>query len=141
MRFLRRRAPGCGMGTMGRIRPNALILGYPCILDSISDILAAPIPSLAKEVDGQTPPAFIFSTANDALVPVSHSLEFAAALNRAKLPFELHIFQDGAHGLSLGKPLTSGGFKHMVNRDFAKWMELCFAWLETLFGSFPADMD
>ncbi len=129
------------LGTMGRVRPNALILGYPCILDTISDVLAAPIPSLEKKVDGQTPPAFIFATANDALVPVSHSIQFAAALDQARIPFELHIFQDGAHGLSLAKPHTSSGFKFMVSPEVARWMELCAAWLEKLFGGFPADRD
>ena len=44
------------------MRPNALILAYLCILDSISPILAAPIPSLEKVVDGQTPPTFLFAT-------------------------------------------------------------------------------
>src|SRR3989304_3816830 len=30
------------LGTMGRVRPNALILAYPCILDSISASLSKP---------------------------------------------------------------------------------------------------
>jgi acetyl esterase/lipase len=127
------------LGTMGRIRPNALILGYPCILDSISDILPTPVPSLEKKVDAQTPPVFIFSTANDVVVPVDNSLQFAAALDRARIPFELHIFQDGTHGLSLARPHTSGGFKTMSNPQVAAWMELCIVWLENLFGGFPAD--
>jgi acetyl esterase/lipase len=129
------------LGTMGRVRPNAIILAYPCILDSISNILPAPVPSLEKQVDAQTPPAFIFSTANDALVPVENSLLFAVALNQAKIPFELHIFQDGTHGLSLAKPHTASGFRAMVNPEAARWIELCAIWLEKLFGSFSADQD
>ncbi len=127
------------LGTMGRIRPNALILGYPCILDTISPLLAAPIPSLEKQVDAQTPPSFIFSTANDSVVPVEHSLQFAVALDKAQIPFELHIFQDGAHGLSLAKPHTTNGERKMLSPDVAQWMPLCIAWLAHLFGCFQSD--
>jgi len=124
------------LGTMGRVRPNALILAYPCILDSISPILAAPIPSLEKFVDGQTPPTFLFATSADELVPVGHSLLFAAALDLAKVPFELHVFQNGVHGLALANPVTSGGMKKMVDADAAKWVGLCAAWLENTFSKF-----
>lgn len=124
------------LGTMGKVRPNALILGYPCILESMSAILPFPIPSLEKKVDRNTPPAFIFATAADQLVPVENSLQFAAALDRAGVPFELHVFQNGLHGLSLANPVTSSGRKDFVDADAAHWMDLCTAWLECLFGSF-----
>lgn len=107
------------LGTMGRVRPNALILAYPCILGSISNILAAPIPSLEKQVNRRTPPTFIFATAADQLVPVEHSLQLAAALDHARVPFEMHIFQHGTHGLSLAKPVTSSGQRLMVDADAA----------------------
>lgn len=41
------------LGTMGRIRPNALILGHPCILENAAPALPAPIPGLDKTVDAQ----------------------------------------------------------------------------------------
>jgi acetyl esterase/lipase len=127
------------LGTMGQIRPRGLILGYPCILETISEILPTPIPSLEQLVDNHTPPSFIFSTANDALVPVENSLQFAVALNQANIPFEIHVFQDGTHGLSLAKPHTSGGFYQWVNANVAQWFDLCLSWLEKLFGEFKAD--
>lgn len=127
------------LGALGRVRPNALILGYPCILDSMSDVLATTIPSLDTRVDAQTPPTFLFTTANDALVPVANSLAFAAALDRARIPFELHVFQDGVHGLSLARPHTSSGFAAMNNRRAAAWVDLCLDWLDALFAPFPAD--
>jgi acetyl esterase/lipase len=129
------------LGTIGRIRPNALILAYPLILDDLADLLPAPIPSLEQKVDAQTPPTFLFTTADDALVPVRHSLEFVSALERAGVPFEVHIFQEGAHGLSLAKPHTSSGLKQMVNRDVARWIDLCIAWLENRFGGFASDRE
>lgn len=117
------------LGTMGRIRPNALILAYPCILDSMSAILPWPIPSLEKEVDPKTPPTFLFATAQDELVPVENSLEFAAALNRWTIPFEMHIFQEGVHGLALATPVTANGQEKFIDARAAQWMELCISWL------------
>ncbi len=125
------------LGTMGRVRPNALILGYLVIFGDIEEHLH--IPALDKEVDELTPPAFIFATANDARVPVQNSIALAAALDRAEIPFEIHIFQDGTHGLSLAKPHTSSGVKPMVNPAFAIWIELCLTWLENLFGGFAVE--
>jgi acetyl esterase/lipase len=124
------------LGTMGRLRPNALVLAYPCILDSMSVILPFPIPSLEKMVDQQTPPTFIFSTFADELVPVENALQFAVALDKARIPFELHVFQDGVHGLALANPLTSSGQEKFIDPNAAKWISLCTAWLDNLFGGF-----
>ncbi len=44
---------------------------------------------------------FIWHTANDDLVYVKNSLNMAQALTKHKIPYELHIFEDGVHGLSL----------------------------------------
>lgn len=64
-------------GTLAAHKPNALILGYPCILESMSRILAFPVPSLDQAVTPETPPAFLFHTRNDSSVPVENSLRFA----------------------------------------------------------------
>ena len=92
--------------------------------------------SISQRQQEYTPPAFIFATANDARVPVEHSLAFAAALDAVRVPFELHIFQDGVHGLALATTVTSSGNPDLVNSDVAKWLGLCIAWLENLFGGF-----
>jgi acetyl esterase/lipase len=127
------------LGTMGRVRPNALVLGYPCILESMSETLAFRVPSLEQQVDAQTPSTFLFATANDSRVPVENTLAFASALDQTGVPFELHIFQDGAHGLSLAKPHTSNGSRPMVNAEAAAWINLCHAWLRRHFGEFPSE--
>ena len=57
-----------------------------------------------KQVTAQTPPCFIWSTSEDKTVPVENSLMFADALRRAGVPFDLHIFEKGPHGLGLGRP-------------------------------------
>ncbi|MFA5835718.1 MAG: alpha/beta hydrolase [Bellilinea sp.] len=122
------------LGTMGRVRPNALILAYPCILDSMSAIMPAPIPSLERNVTDRTPPTFIFATSADERVPVDNSLQFAAALRHACVPFELHIFQNGGHGLALATSVTSAGEEKYIDNDAAQWFDLCLHWLEHHFG-------
>ncbi|MEQ7735130.1 alpha/beta hydrolase, partial [Escherichia coli] len=64
-----------------------------------SDLLAAL--SADGRVTGATPPAFLWHTADDAAVPVSHSLRYAGALIEAGVPAELHVFPSGRHGLGL----------------------------------------
>ncbi|MCP5522387.1 MAG: alpha/beta hydrolase [Verrucomicrobiales bacterium] len=54
------------------------------------------------QVNSQTPPCFLWHTADDPVVDVENSLDFAAALRRAGVPFALHVFQHGRHGLGLG---------------------------------------
>ena len=55
------------------------------------------------QVTQDTPPCFIWHTWEDRAVKVENSLEFAAALQRAGVPFDLHVYQKGAHGLGLGQ--------------------------------------
>lgn len=52
-------------------------------------------------VSPQTPPTFLFHTANDDGVPVQNSLLFASALAHHRVPFELLILPDGPHGIGL----------------------------------------
>lgn len=122
------------LGVTGEERPDAMILAYPCILDSMSRILDFPVPSCNEMVDSNTPPAFLFHTANDSCVPVENSLRMADALASNNIPFEMHIFKSGPHGLSLANRLTCRGSKDMINPSVAQWMPLCFNWLEKVFG-------
>lgn len=54
-------------------------------------------------VNAQTPPAFIWHTASDAGVPVEQSIMLATALSHAMVPYELHIFPNGPHGMGLAE--------------------------------------
>ena len=127
------------LGTMGRVRPAALVLCYPCILDSMAAVLGRDIPSLEKHVDAQTPPAFLFATSADELVPVQNTLAFAGALAEQGIPFETHIYRQGRHGLSLAKPLTCSGYSSMTDARAAGWFPLSMDWLHGLWGDFPAE--
>lgn len=79
-----------------------------------------------KHVTKDTPPCFLFHTMEDQAVPVENSMEFAMALRRAGVPFELHIFQTGRHGIGLGSVPYS-------TYDPAKlhpWTHDCIHWLK-----------
>ena len=127
------------LATAGEERPDAAILCYPVITageyahrDSFI-ALGAEI-SLEKCVDDKTPPTFLWHTANDGLVPVENSLLMASALQQKKIPFELHIFQDGPHGLALCNEQTAGpNAEHFLNPHAAHWFPLCIEWCNQLF--------
>jgi acetyl esterase/lipase len=74
------------------------------------------------QVTPQTPPTFLWHTADDSAVPVENSLEFATALRRAGVPFALHVYEHGAHGLGLGdKPPFQNPHP---------WAKECLLWLK-----------
>ena len=96
-------------------RPNGAILGYPVISgmaqhghtgsheNLLGDRYSADHAALSiqTQVNEQTPPCFIWHTAADTCVPVCHSLLLANALAKHNVPYELHIFPFGQHGLGL----------------------------------------
>jgi acetyl esterase/lipase len=79
-------------------------------------------------VTENTPPTFLWHTADDEAVPVEHSLMFARALAQKKVPFELHVFPKGKHGLGLGDGSSFVGKSEQV----AQWPRLCALWLASL---------
>ncbi|MDR2618655.1 MAG: alpha/beta hydrolase [Treponema sp.] len=123
------------LGVLGRIKPRLLILSYLPTLEYMSQGIK-PHPSLTRSVNASTPPAFIWTTQNDTMVPVDNSLAFALELAKFGIPFELHVFLSGDHGLSLAVPSTSGGSGAMVNEDAAQWFPLSVKWLKNMWGDF-----
>ncbi len=118
------------LSTMGDIRPAASILVYPCILESMSNILTFPVPGLDNKVDDKTPPAFIVAACADDLVPIENSLAYASALDKAKIPFEMHIYEKGYHGFSLADNVVYGKAEADYCAHIKGWFELCAKWLE-----------
>ena len=117
-------------------RPDFAILGYPVIafgqpfthVGSQQNLLGPDVtPARLAEMSTQnrvtenTPPTFLFHTTADTAVPPQNSLVFYQALVEKGVPAELHIFEQGPHGVGLAKniPATS------------RWPELCRAWLES----------
>lgn len=121
------------LSTVNELKPCATILGYPCILSSISDILAFPVPSVNEYVNNDTPPAFITAACNDSLVPVENSLAYASALDKFNIPFELHIFSDGPHGFSVAKPHTAGESKSQYSLVISQWVDMSIDFLNKIF--------
>ncbi|MHB8964066.1 MAG: alpha/beta hydrolase [Saccharofermentanales bacterium] len=117
-------------------RPDAMVLCYPVItmgklthIGSRSNLLGENINeasigdmSCENRVDKQTPPAFIWHTADDEGVPVANALLFANALTAKSIPFELHIYPHGRHGLGLAHDEPAVG----------TWSSLCISWLNRL---------
>ena len=143
-------------------RPAACILGY-CLSDYVymkenttdklffegsnqaflgtktpSDELLEQV-SPARNVTKLTPPTFLWATSADAMVPVQHSLRMAHALADCHVPFELHVFEEGPHGLSLATQ-ASAASKHQIYPDAAKWVGLVDAWLSKRFALDLPDM-
>jgi len=76
---------------------------------------------------------FLWATAEDSLVPVQHTLIMASALADKKIPFEVHVFEKGPHGLSLSTQATAQA-RSQIYPDAAKWVGLAEAWLEKRFA-------
>lgn len=79
------------------------------------------------------PPTFLWTTASDELVPAENTTRMANALAQAGIPFEVHIFEEGQHGLSLADQSSSGS-QLEINTDAEKWMGLADAWLKKRFA-------
>jgi len=68
------------------------------------------------QVQPGLPPCFLWHTGEDKMVPVDHSLLFAAALQQHGVPHELHIYQRGDHGTGLM------GSDHPWMHDLLFWL-------------------
>ncbi|HOP10137.1 MAG TPA: alpha/beta hydrolase [Oscillospiraceae bacterium] len=125
------------------LKPNAAVLGYPVItggekahrgsFDNLCGDDAALVKKMSLEtaVTKDTPPIFLWHTADDGGVPVENSLLMASALREKQIPFELHIFAEGSHGLSTcGYQSAGPNSPHMINPEAAKWFELSIAFLK-----------
>ncbi len=127
----------------GQNRPDGIILSYPVITagefahrGTIENSLgAAPTDeelyehSLENLVSELTPPVFLWHTADDGSVPVENSILFASSLSASDIPFELHIYPHGPHGLSLATDETSGGNKSLEDKRISEWVRLASEWI------------
>lgn len=105
-------------------RPDFGILGYPVVSLSADfahrgsgnnlfgkDPTDEQLKSLSNElhVTKETPPVFLFHTSEDTGVPSENSVVFYLACRKAGVPAELHVYQQGPHGVGLanGHPALS----------------------------------
>lgn len=88
--------------------------------------------SLEKQVDERSAPAFIVHTAEDGLVHVKNSLLFASAYAEKNMPFELHIYPEGPHGMALANEVTRCTNDAYIDDAFAKWVEQAVRWTKRI---------
>jgi len=117
-------------------RPDFLILGYPVIsfdpavahAGSVRNLLGDnPDPKLIEDlsndrrVTAQTPPTFLFHTSNDPAVPVENSVRFFLALRKANVPAEMHLFENGPHGVGMA----------LADPALSPWTSLLLNWMRS----------
>ena len=109
---------------------NFMVLAYPAVLGSAnlttillnktSDPATADFVNSEKYLSKETPPAFIFQTADDQTVPLDRVEKFSAALKKAGVPVEMHVFPHGEHGLGLA----------LHDSSLREWPVLLEKWLD-----------
>ncbi|WP_382309877.1 alpha/beta hydrolase [Herbiconiux sp. UC225_62] len=114
-------------------RPDFAVLGYPVVsmltpthAGSRAQLLGSDpsdqlrrATSLEQLVTKDAPPVFLWTTAEDASVPLEeHTYPLAAALAAARVPHEVHVFENGPHGLGLAEDYPA-----------AAWTTLAATWL------------
>jgi acetyl esterase/lipase len=117
-------------------RPNFMILAYPVITlrtmtthqGSLRNLLGEhPDPELVTllsnelQVTSKTPPAFLFHTTEDPVVPVENSINFYLAMRKAGVPAEMHIYLKGRHGVGLA---TDNPILHTWTDRLLDWLKV-----------------
>lgn len=123
-------------------RPDAAIPSYAVISNGLGDggtfnnltagnaALAEDL-SIEKNVDENTPPLFIWHTSDDGCVDVTNCLRLAAAAKEHGVPFNLHVFERGQHGLSLTDDrVYSASAVPAVTSGTESWFALSVKWLK-----------
>lgn len=122
----------------GLSTPNAMILCYPVITarnkvhrESIRNLCGSSEINeqslrwaLDEHVTPDTCPAFLWQTVQDDCVPVENAIQMAKALKNANVPFELHLYTEGTHGLSVATSELGRDLPHV-----ATWIPLALEWL------------
>lgn len=129
--------------TAEQVKPDAVIMSYPVVTmgefthsDTRRNITGGAALlydklSVEKRIDGNAVPAFIWHTCGDDCVPVENSLMLAEAYRKVGVPFALHVFEHGWHGLSLADKETcdfTEAQKYLCG--VGKWFALSLDWLK-----------
>ncbi|MBR2908016.1 MAG: alpha/beta hydrolase [Clostridia bacterium] len=131
-------------------KPNGMLLSYPVITSgeyahkgSIYHLCNTKTPteeemlrfSLEKHVDETSAPFFLWHTFSDKTVPIQNALLLADAYTKHELPFEMHVFPAGSHGLALANEETMSDKPHMIVPHVQGWISLAIRWIKD-FGHF-----
>ena len=127
----------------GYNKPTGMILCYPVITsdkkyahedsfrkllgsDRLSDDSARKSVSIERNITKETVPAFIWHTRPDSGVNVMNSLLLADALSKKNIPYELHIYPEGGHGMGLCQ--KNFGSDNAYNHD---WIRCAEHWMRS----------
>lgn len=139
-------------GLKAESRADVLILGYPVVDTELlygPDVAEDPLVSaligktqvsaedlkeinMLRYVTRKAPPMFVFNTFHDELLVREHCLKLVSRYSELNLPCEYHMFQEGAHGLSLANEVTANAGQQKEMPQAAKWFELATDWLRTV---------
>ena len=130
------------------VKIRGIVLAYPVVtamtdthfgsFEKLSGIRRDQIPdeikrklSLEEHVDENSPPAFIWHTAEDAGVPVVGSLRLAESYVKNKVPVALHVYPYGGHGLALSDGFSNNN-PESAQPLAARWLSDSVEFIKTL---------
>lgn len=123
------RVPKTG-GKTGRDLINehlAMVAGGEATEERLIDICPT------THVTRQVPPVFAWAAADDATCPVWQLYDFGTALAKSHVPHEIHVFDEGGHGLSMANENTEDQNAEK-QASVRPWFELACAFLDRHLG-------
>lgn len=133
------------LGNPNQLRPDALGLCYPVAINwgkthdgTFENLAKGDTPlkhrlSLDQLVRSDMPPVFLWHTRDDPVVPCRNSLVLSVALEEAGVPFALHIYRHGPHGLSTANALAYASWEiPKISWDVPGWLAAEFCFLEEI---------
>ncbi len=125
-----------------RCRPNALLLGYALITageygarDCLETLLGEKDSprleevSFEKRIPPDMPPVFLWHALGDTRVLPENSLLLATALREKRIPFELHLYDGGFHGMAACDDPAYG----KKDKRIGSWLPMALEWLDAVF--------
>lgn len=120
--------------TIAKHKPAAAILGY-AVLNEVVDEIAEDAPIIAKQVEYDTAPYFLFASRADNVVPIKNTLDMAISLDKAGITFESHIYAFGPHGFSVGDTAIQTRESAFCER-IPNWVQDSVGFLKDVMGDF-----
>ena len=99
-------------------RPDFALVLYPGRVAARKSF----VPNPDIQVTDRTSPTFLVHAYDDPMNPVENSLAYAAALRKAGVPSEIHIFANGGHAFGL----------RGIASTATAWAPLAEAWLKAI---------
>lgn len=94
--------------------------------DNLNDKEAELKVDIEHNITKDMPPCFIWHTFADMSVPLETTLKLASALREKNIPFEMHIYEKGRHGMSLGTEVMC----LTPNERLQTWADMSVEWMK-----------